>query len=100
MTAAETSPRGYATSKQQLLVRLARIEGQVRGVARMVQADRPCMDVLTQLSAVEAALDKVSLGLLDGHARVCLSGRDEDEGGATSAQVDELMSAVGRMLGR
>ena len=52
--------------------RLARVEGQVRGVARMVEDERYCIDVLTQISAVQAALDKVALGLLDGHARHCV----------------------------
>lgn len=95
---AQTSGRGYAASKDQLLARLARIEGQVRGVARMVEEDRYRIDVLTQVSAIQAALDKVSLGLVDGHARVCMS---HDEGGEPAgAQVDELMGAVGRMLGR
>ncbi len=71
----------------------------MRGVARMVQEDRYCIDVLTQVSAIHAALDKVSLGLLDGHARVCMT-RDVAGSGATSEEVDELMGAVGRILGR
>lgn len=86
---------GYSANRDQLLTRLARIEGQVRGVSRMVADDRYCMDILTQISAIEAALEKVSLGLLDGHARVCMSGGDD-----TDPQVDELMAAVGRLLGR
>jgi DNA-binding FrmR family transcriptional regulator len=91
--------RGYTASKDQLLKRLNRIEGQVRGVSRMVEEDRYCIDVLTQISAVQAALDKAALGLLDGHARHCLTG----EGAAptsSDAQADELMGAVGRMLRR
>jgi DNA-binding FrmR family transcriptional regulator len=91
-----TSDRGYTVSTDQLLARLARIEGQVRGVAGMVQADRYCIDVLTQISAIQAALDKVSLGLLDGHARVCMAARE----GSTAERVDELMGAVGRFVGR
>jgi len=63
----------------------------------MVQEDRPCIEVLTQVSAIQAAPDNVSLGLLDGHARTCLRC---DDGAASSGQVDELMGAVGRMLGR
>lgn len=94
----QTAARGYTASEDQLLARLARIEGQVRGVARMVDEDHHCIDVLTQVAAIQAALDKVSLGLLDGHARVCMS--HEDHGGKRAAQVDELMGAVGRMLGR
>jgi len=86
---------GYSASKDQLLARLARIEGQVRGIARMVGEDRYCIDVLTQISAIQAALDKVSLGLLDGLARVCINGEQAD-----GPQVDELMGAVGRIVGR
>ena len=64
--ATETTPtRGYSATKDQLQKRLRRIEGQVRGIERMVDEDRYCIDVLTQISAVQAALDKVALGLLD-----------------------------------
>ena len=91
--------RGYSATKPQLQARLARIEGQVRGIAKMVEDDRYCIDVLTQISAIRAALDKVALGLLDGHARHCLI---EAHGGPEHPddQVAELMSAVGRMLSR
>jgi len=71
----------------------------VRGVAAMVEDDRYCIDVLTQINAIQAALDKISLGLLDGHARHCLTG--EGEGPAEpDEQVNELMGAVGRLLSR
>jgi DNA-binding FrmR family transcriptional regulator len=91
--------RGYTATKDQLKDRLARIEGQVRGVARMVEEDRYCIDVLTQISAIRAALDRVGLGLLDDHARHCLVG---GHGGPADPedQVQELMGAVGRMLSR
>ena len=91
--------RGYTASKEQLLNRLSRVEGQVRGVSKMVEEDRYCIDVLTQVNAVQAALDKIALGLLDGHARVCMQG----EGGAAEdpqERVDELMGALGRLLRR
>jgi len=94
-----TPTRGYTATKKQLQDRLARIEGQVRGVSKMVDEDRYCIDVLTQINSIQAALDKVALGLLDGHARHCLvggHGGPEDPG----EQVDELMGAVGRMLSR
>ena len=82
-----SATRGYTASKDQLLTRLSRIEGQVRGVAGMVEEDRYCIEVLTQISAIQAALDKTALGLLDGHARHCLAG--EGEGPATpEAQAD------------
>ena len=94
-----TQTRGYTATKDQLIERLAKIEGQVRGVAKMVEQDRYCIDVVTQIKAVGAALDKVGLGLLDGHVRHCLIGghggpSDPDE------QAQELMGAVGRMLSR
>jgi len=85
---------GYKSSKQQLLRRLARIEGQVRGVAAMVEDDRYCIDVLTQISAVRAALDKVALGLVDDHARNCL----REAGRNPEADIDELMGALGRLV--
>ena len=92
-----STTRGYTASKQQLLNRLARVEGQVRGIATMVEEDRYCIDVLTQLNAAQAALDKIALGLLDGHARHCLVG-DDAEG--YEDRVEELMGAVGRMVRR
>jgi DNA-binding FrmR family transcriptional regulator len=94
-----TPTRGYTASKDQLLNRLSRVEGQVRGIRKMVEEDRYCIDVVTQVGAVQAALDKIALGLLDGHARVCMQG----EGGAPEdpdERVDELMGAVGRLLHR
>lgn len=94
-----TQTRGYTASKDQLVDRLARIEGQIRGVAKMVEEDRYCIDVVTQINAARAALDKVALGLLDGHVRHCLVG---GHGGPTDPddQAEELMGAVGRLLSR
>jgi DNA-binding FrmR family transcriptional regulator len=94
-----TATRGYTATKDQLLDRLARIEGQVRGVAKMVEEDRYCIDVVTQINAARAALDKVALGLLDGHVRHCLV---EGHGGPTDPdeRAQELMGAVGRLLSR
>ena len=91
--------RGYSASRDQVLRRLARVEGQVRGVARMVQEDRYCIDVLTQISAAQAALDEIALGLLDSHARHCMQGLGEAPP-APEQQVDELMAAVGRLVRR
>ena len=92
--------RGYTATKDQLLARLARVEGQVRGVARMVEEDRYCIDVLTQVSAIQAALDQVALGLLDDHARHCLLAGEGEAPETPEAQADELMAAVGRLLKR
>ena len=70
--------RGYTATKDQLQKRLRRIEGQVRGVQGMVEEDRWCVDVITQISAIQAALDKVALGLLDEHARHCVMGAPDE----------------------
>ena len=87
---------GYTMQKQQLQTRLRRIEGQVRGVARMIDEDKYCVDVVTQLAAIQAALDKVSLGLLDGHIRGCV--REEIKAGGGDAKVDELLEVMDRVL--
>ncbi len=90
--------RGYSANKEQLQNRLARIEGQVRGVARMVDEDRYCIDVLTQISAATKALESVAVGMLDDHLRHCVAeavargGRDADE------KLTEATAAVERLL--
>jgi DNA-binding FrmR family transcriptional regulator len=89
--------RGYTASKHQLLARLRRIEGQIRGIEGMVTDDRYCIDILTQISAAQAALDKVALGLLDGHAHTCVIGA---EPGQQGERTEEMMAAVGRLLKR
>jgi CsoR family transcriptional regulator, copper-sensing transcriptional repressor len=95
--AASTPTRGYTATKDQLLNRLRRIEGQVGGIERMVEEDRYCIDVLTQISAVQAALDKVALGLMDDHARHCVVGGPEAK---KEERTEELMAAVGRLMRR
>jgi DNA-binding FrmR family transcriptional regulator len=84
---------GYANDKDKLAARLGRIEGQVRGVSRMVAEDQYCIDILTQVSAIKAALDQVSLLLLEDHVKVCVvdAVRDGD-----AQKVDELLGAVAR----
>jgi CsoR family transcriptional regulator, copper-sensing transcriptional repressor len=94
---ASTETRGYSATKDQLLNRLSRVEGQVRGVKGMVEEERYCIDVLTQIGAIQAALDKVALGLLDDHARHCVA---RAEGAERADMTDELMAAVGRLMRR
>ncbi len=97
MPTTDTGKHGYSATKDQLLTRLRRVEGQVRGVQGMVEDDRYCIEVLTQIAAVQAALDKVALGLLDDHARHCVVGAD---GRDRAERTTELMNAVGRLMRR
>jgi DNA-binding FrmR family transcriptional regulator len=96
-TTEPTQARGYSASKDQLRRRLRRIEGQVRGIEGMVDEDRYCIDVITQIAAVQAALDKVALGLLDGHARHCVIGGEQSR---QEERTTELMAAVARLMRR
>ena len=89
---------GYAEHKKDLLDRLRRIEGQVRGIQRMVDEDQYCMDILTQVNSSTAALKAVGLGLLDEHVRHCV--RESIEHGTGDEKVEELMAAVGRFAGK
>ncbi len=95
--ASQTPTRGYSATKDQLLTRLKRVEGQVRGVEAMVEDERYCIDVLTQIGAIQAALDKVALGLLDDHARHCVV---KAKAGEQQEKTEELMAAVGRLMRR
>ncbi|HEX8689998.1 MAG TPA: metal-sensitive transcriptional regulator [Solirubrobacterales bacterium] len=90
-----TEQRGYTENKEAVLKRLRRIEGQVRGVERMVEEDRYCIDVVTQVTAIQAALDKVALQLLGDHASHCVVGAAAAE---QPARTEELMGAVKRLL--
>jgi len=87
--------RGYSDKREAVIKRLRRIEGQVRGVERMVEEDRYCIDVVTQITAAQAALDKVALELLADHAQHCVIGGDP---GKQDERTDELMGAVRRLL--
>ena len=97
MTKRDSPSRGYTATKQQLIARLRRIEGQVRGIENMVEQDRYCIDILTQINAAQAALDKVALGLLDDHAHHCVAGADPSD---RAEKTEELMAAVGRLMRR
>jgi len=86
---------GYTANKDPLLKRLRRIEGQVRGVETMVDEDRYCIDVVTQITAIQSALDKVALSLLEDHAAHCVVGAEPDK---QSEKTEELMGAVKRLM--
>jgi DNA-binding FrmR family transcriptional regulator len=99
MASEDTAPaHGYSAAREKLVNRLRRIEGQVRGVERMVDEDRYCIDVVTQISAIQAALDKVALKLLEDHARHCVVGGHGS--GTPDELTDELMAAVSRLVQR
>ena len=89
--------RGYSDEKDQLLKRLRRIEGQTRGLQAMVADDRWCPDILQQIAAVAAALDKVALGLAEGHVRHCMA-EGADDPRRLEAMTAELMQAMGRLV--
>jgi len=92
---ATTTTYGYTADKDALTKRLRRIEGQVRGIQGMVDQDRYCIDIVTQITAVQAALDKVALGLLEDHTEHCVIGGAKDK---QSERTEELMGAVRRLL--
>ncbi|MDN5749003.1 MAG: metal-sensitive transcriptional regulator [Pseudonocardia sp.] len=89
---------GYAQDKDAYLKRMRRIEGQVRGIAKMIEEDKYCIDVLTQVSAATKALEAVALGLLDEHLKHCVT-QAAAEGGATADQkVAEASAAIARLV--
>ena len=92
-----TTTRGYSESKDELLKRLRRIEGQTRGVQKMVEEDRWCPDILQQIGAVQAALDKVALGLTQGHVEHCMA-EGSDDPKRRQEMTAELMQALGRLV--
>lgn len=87
---------GYVEDKEAVLRRLARIEGQVGGLRRMVEEEAYCVDVLTQIAAVSRALEGVSLKLLADHTNHCVRDAVAAGGGEADAKVDELLAAVER----
>src|ERR1700737_2125883 len=95
-TAGEQAGPGYIHNKKRIQDRLNRIEGQVRGIHRMVDEERYCIDILTQVNAVKAALDRVAVNLLDDHVRHCVTDAVRD--GKGEAKVSELTAAIGRFL--
>lgn len=95
MADSETHP-GYIENKEKVKNRLRRISGQIGGIERMVEEERYCIDILTQISAAQAAIDKVALALLDEHTRHCVVGAASAE--EREAKTEEMMDAVGRLL--
>jgi DNA-binding FrmR family transcriptional regulator len=97
MATTQSPVRGYTPTKDQLLKRLRRIEGQVRGIQKMVEDDRYCIDILQQASAVTAAMDKVALELLNDHVSHCMAEGAGDKK-RREKMTAEMMAAVGRLV--
>jgi DNA-binding FrmR family transcriptional regulator len=90
--------RGYTGDKDDYLKRLRRVEGQLRGLQRMVENDEYCIDVLTQISAATKALEAVSLGLLDQHLHHCVAEAVAEGGAVAEAKVAEASDAIARLV--
>jgi len=93
-----TTTYGYVDQRDQLLRRVNRLEGQLRGVGRMIEDDRYCLDIVTQLSAVQAAARELSLQLLEGHVSHCVA--DAIRADEAEPKIKELMDTLGRAMGR
>ena len=89
---------GYTHDKDPLLRRMRRIEGQVRGIARMIESDQYCIDVLTQVSAATKALEAVALGLLDEHLKHCVTEAVAQGGEVADRKVAEASAAIARLV--
>jgi CsoR family transcriptional regulator, copper-sensing transcriptional repressor len=89
---------GYTENKDQYLKRLRRIEGQVRGLQRMVDEDKYCIDILTQVSAITRALQAVALGLLDEHMGHCVAEAATEGGDTAAGKLREASDAIARLV--
>lgn len=89
---------GYITEKERYLARLRRIEGQARGIHRMIEEDTYCIDILTQISAITSALENVALGLLDDHLKHCVAGAIQHDGTVAEVKLKEASDAIARLV--
>ncbi|MBO9578345.1 MAG: metal-sensitive transcriptional regulator [Microbacteriaceae bacterium] len=95
---AEHAAHGYISDKARYLARLRRIEGQARGISRMIDEEQYCVDILTQISALTSALESVALGLLDDHLKHCVRDAVESGGDAIDAKLAEASQAIARLV--
>ena len=93
-----TGAHGYSASKDNYAKRLRRIEGQVRGISKMIDEDKYCIDILTQISAVNSALQSVALGLLDEHLNHCVSHAVAEGGEEANKKLAEASAAIARLV--
>ncbi|MEI3866387.1 metal-sensitive transcriptional regulator [Microbacterium sp. CCNWLW134] len=92
------TPHGYITDKQKYLNRLKRIEGQARGISRMVGEEQYCIDILTQISALNSALQAVAIGLLDDHLKHCVVDAARMDGNQADQKIKEASDAIARLV--
>ena len=97
-TTVSQAGRGYISDKDRYLARLKRIEGQSRGIHRMIDEDAYCIDILTQISAITSALNNVALGLLNDHLRRCVSGALAEGSVTAEAKIQEASDAIARLV--
>ena len=90
--------QGYSGNRDEYLSRLRRIEGQIRGLQRMIEQDKYCIDILTQVSAATRALQSVALGLLDEHLSHCVTQAAAEGGDVAAAKVREASDAIARLV--
>jgi DNA-binding FrmR family transcriptional regulator len=93
-----SAAHGYSSRKDDYAKRLRRIEGQVRGIAKMIEDDKYCIDILTQISAANSALQSVALGLLEEHLSHCVSNAIADGGDEADAKLAEASAAIARLV--
>lgn len=96
--ASEQRPAGYVENKQDVLSRLRKVEGQVRGLQRMVEADTYCIDVLTQVSATTRALESTALLLMEDHLSHCVAHAVAEGGDVADAKLKEASAAIARLV--
>jgi len=98
MAAEEHSQHGYMHDKERYLARLKRIEGQARGIHRMVEEEKYCIDILTQISALTSALEGVAIGLLDEHLKHCVVDAAREGGPEADQKIKEASDAIARLV--
>ncbi|WP_099037713.1 metal-sensitive transcriptional regulator [Mycobacterium neglectum] len=98
ITVGDSAVHGYSPQKENYAKRLRRIEGQVRGIAKMIDEDKYCIDVLTQISAVNSALQSVALGLLDEHLGHCVTQAVVEGGDEADVKLAEASAAIARLV--
>lgn len=98
MADSDKHEHGYLQDKERYLARMKRIEGQARGIQRMIEEDKYCIDILTQISALTSAIEGVGLGLLDDHLRHCVVDAAKKGGPEAEEKLKEASSAISRLV--